>query len=181
MAMSVAFVTVAFPALMELEGGANFTKLSGDPGGRTCGGVTEKWYPTVFNELLTEPDRNKRLCILRRFYWQTYWLRFGCDAIGNDALAYEMFETSVHGEDMAREIEEKVIAFMGVGSLHEAAARYDGWAVVVWNTYQWMEYRERRSKKPQFYAGWLERCFDQNLILAAEAMKHIAAKAVLCV
>jgi len=81
-----------FEMLMDNEGG--YADVSGDPGGRTFCGVSERAHAETFRRLMRAPDAAARRDILLAFYRAEYWTPMHCDEYPM-MVAYRLFDSCV--------------------------------------------------------------------------------------
>ncbi len=77
----------AFRYLITNEGG--FSNVSGDPGGKTKYGISQRSYPHLNIEKLTLEDAKK-------IYYKDFWLKGKCEEIEYELLAMQVFDFSVN-------------------------------------------------------------------------------------
>lgn len=147
----------AFQQLVLLEGWE--TNDPNDLGGPTVLGISSKWWPEWHEKVMEAPNVQAKVGIAKCFYWHKYWKRLNLDAIGNRYVAYERFETTVHGETLGRKMEKNVCNWFGVSTLKASYEKYGAFAVVVcWNLFQYDAYVD--STQTRYFKGWQRRCWD---------------------
>lgn len=77
----------AFRYLISNEGG--FADVSGDPGGKTKYGISQKSYPYLDIEKLSLEESKK-------IYYRDFWLKGRCEEIEDELLAIQVFDFSVN-------------------------------------------------------------------------------------
>ena len=81
----MANLSLAFNKVMLLEGGGEYHEVSGDPGGATKWGVSQRAYPYLDIENLTKLDA-------MRIFELDYWIPLRCPEIENHQMAFEVVE-----------------------------------------------------------------------------------------
>lgn len=83
----------AFKFTEENEGG--FINDPRDKGGATIFGISSKWFPDVYNEVINEKDPEKRHTIVENFYFEEFWNK-KYDLFFSEPLAIRLFDLSVN-------------------------------------------------------------------------------------
>ena len=139
----------ALDQVLKWEGG--YSDHPTDPGGATNHGITQATYDAWRRQqsLGTLPVRGIQPSEVEAIYYQSYWLRAGCDQLDQPALALVVFDAAVNS---------------GVG----AALK---WLAV---THDWREYQAIRleflaglTTWPTFGKGWARRVADLTRAAAA--------------
>ena len=168
--------TKAIGVILEHEGGARYTNISGDSGGPTRYGITLKTLSTWRAHPVSAEDvRIMSESEARDIYRARYWDRCLCGQIGNQTVATKVMDIAVNfgamraGDDVG-EIVQRAVAKCG------HAVRMDGWigpktieavnecdpdalldALCDIQRAEYLEIANRDQRKAKFLVGWLAR------------------------
>lgn len=108
----------AFRGLMDLEGWDAFTDHVEDAGGKTKYGISELAYP---NEDIANLTEERAMFLYKRDWWDHLRL----DAITDEKIAFQLFESAVHMDPPGRPRRSVKIA-QGALIIHDVKVEFDG-------------------------------------------------------
>ena len=79
----------AIPKTLAREGGSRYTETSGDAGGATKYGISQRAYPSLNIKNLTEQTAMD-------IYHRDFWRPLQCDDIQSQTIAENLFDTAVN-------------------------------------------------------------------------------------
>lgn len=132
------FIEYAFPALMQMEGGYSDSAI--DHGGATFMGISSRYWPKEFAAIIAQKDPELRRAMVQCFYWEHFWLRFGCDDIDDKFMALKTFEFAVNAESGSRTVSSQTCAWLRCNSIEEATRKYGVLVVMPVYAYYQMKY-----------------------------------------
>ena len=155
---------------LRVEGGARLANNKFDPGGKTKYGISQKSYPNLNIELLTEAEAID-------IYFRDYWLACRLGLIDSPYVAAEIFDTAVNcGTGTAVKIAQRAVNLLFIGkvlevngkmnpetidALNELSKRYELPLVLCLNLHQGIRYIEIFKSNPGNFKnvikGWMKR------------------------
>ena len=152
------------------EGGARLSNHKFDPGGKTKYGISQKSYPNLNIELLTEAEAID-------IYFRDYWLACRLGLIDSPYVAAEIFDTAVNcGTGTAVKIAQRAVNLLSIGkvleidgrmgpttisAINELSSRYELPLVLCLNLHQGIRYVEILKSNPDNFKhvikGWMKR------------------------
>lgn len=157
MALSEAYMQRAIDLVLKLEGGE--TNDPDDPGGRTKYGLTQRTYPHLDFDMLTESQA-------RAIYKIDWWEKYGYDRLPA-SIAVLLFQLAVNmGPSSAHMLLQRALA--DVGMPVQADGKLGPVTIQSTHAYRYPDVlasllragaieRYRRLGKPRFLAGWVRR------------------------
>lgn len=160
------------------EGGARLANHTFDPGGKTKYGISQKSYPKINIELLTEAQAID-------IYYRDYWVPLHLGAIHSRYVAAEIFDTAVNcGVSTSALIAQRAVNMLSFGqvlkedgdmgpmtidALNDLSRRYTLPLVVCLNLCQGIRYVEILKSNPKdfkyFIKGWMKRLLPPKELL----------------
>ena len=146
--------------VLENEGGSKVTDHPKDPGGLTKYGICQRYHPNVDIRNLSEEQAEQ-------IYLNEYYLPCGADAVTNEELALNMFDSAVNpGLGWANKTIQKLVnvntdAKIGPKTIEAINSFYDQKSLIALFKRARIEYYEKQVKehpeKAIFIQGWKNR------------------------
>ena len=148
---------------LKREGGARFTNDPDDPGRETKYGISQKAYPDVNIENLTE-ERAKEI------YKRDYWNRINGDGLMHQAIAEKLFDTAVNiGVKTASRLAQATVGEKQDGSIGPRSRMSINLAPVesflmgftLFQIAYYCQIVRRRPKSRKYLLGWITRALGE--------------------
>lgn len=154
---------VAIETVLKHEGG--YVNDPADPGGRTKYGISQRTYPNVDIENLTEQEA-------KEIYFRDWWERYGYEKIPDNSIAAKILDISVlagnHATILALQKainlwrqtgidEDGILGSETINACTDLLARYDQ---LYRSLCHFCAEHFESLNKPRYRKGWLRRALD---------------------
>lgn len=161
----------SFDEMIQKEGGYKLTNITGDTGGRTYAGISQRYHPKWAGWPLVDADpENAQLpTLVNEFYKKEFWDKVRGDDIQSQKVASCIFDFAVNaGIPTASRLAQKVIdanadGIIGSKTLQKLNTFDEALFIAEYTLQKIARYAQicnKNSEQKKFLLGWINRALE---------------------